>query len=475
MKKRGQTTIHTREEIHLDHTKPSQENKESASVPYVYWSIAVALAGLLFGFDTAVISGADQPIQALWKTSDLFHGAFIMSSALWGTVAGALFGNVPCDKYGRKLTLIVTGILFLASALGSAIAPDPYTFSILRFIGGLGVGVSSIVVPAYISEIAPAKYRGRLVALYQFQIVFGILIAFFSNYALSEFFGLNWRWMLGAEIIPAAVFLAMVFGVPESPRWLITRKGNEAAARRILTIVNPGSVDQVIAEIHHAQREFTSDRLFSGAYAWPIMLAFLIAFFNQLSGINFIIYFAPRVFGLAGLDASASLLSTTGIGVVNLVFTILGMILIDRSGRKKLMLIGSVGYIVSLSTVAWAFYSGAGGMLVVLFVFLFIASHAIGQGAVIWVFIAEIFPNNVRAKGQSLGCGTHWVFAALIALLMPYVLSVFEGHTIFAFFTFMMVLQLLFVVFLMPETRGRTLESLAEGLSRTAWSGNPPE
>jgi len=440
--------------------------RKSWSVPYFYWSIAVALAGLLFGFDTAVISGADQPIQALWNTSDLFHGAFIMSSALWGTVVGALYGNVPCDKYGRKLTLIATGILFLTSALGSAIAPDPYSFSILRFIGGLGVGVSSIVVPAYISEIAPAKYRGRLVALYQFQIVFGILIAFFSNYALSEFLNLNWRWMLGAEIIPAAVFLAMVFGIPESPRWLITRKGNEAAARKILTIVNPGNVDQVIAEIRHAQREFTSDRLFSGAYTWPILLAFLIAFFNQLSGINFIIYFAPRVFGLAGLDASASLLSTAGIGVVNLVFTILGMLLIDRSGRKKLMLIGSVGYIVSLSAVAWAFYSDAGGMPVVLFVFLFIASHAVGQGAVIWVFIAEIFPNNVRAKGQSLGCGTHWVFAAMIALLMPYVLSVFAGHTIFAFFAFMMVLQLLFVVFLMPETRGRTLESLAEDLSR---------
>jgi len=443
-----------------------QDNRAGTTGNLLYWSIAVALAGLLFGFDTAVISGADQPIQALWNTSNLFHGAFIMSSALWGTVVGALYGNVPCDKYGRKLTLIATGILFLTSALGSAIAPDPYSFSILRFIGGLGVGVSSIVVPAYISEIAPAKYRGRLVALYQFQIVFGILIAFFSNYALSEFLNLNWRWMLGAEIIPAAVFLAMVFGVPESPRWLITRKGNEAAARKILTIVNPGNVDQVIAEIRHAQREFTSDRLFSGAYTWPILLAFLIAFFNQLSGINFIIYFAPRVFGLAGLDANASLLSTTGIGVVNLVFTILGMLLIDRSGRKKLMLIGSVGYIVSLSAVAWAFYSDAGGMPVVLFVFLFIASHAVGQGAVIWVFIAEIFPNNVRAKGQSLGCGTHWVFAAMIALLMPYVLSVFAGHTIFAFFAFMMVLQLLFVVFLMPETRGRTLESLAEDLSR---------
>jgi sugar porter (SP) family MFS transporter len=443
-----------------------QQRRAGITGSLLYWSIAVALAGLLFGFDTAVISGADQPIQTLWNTSDLFHGAFIMSSALWGTVIGALFGNIPCDKFGRKLTLIATGVLFLVSALGSAIAPDPYAFSLLRFVGGLGVGVSSIVVPAYISEIAPAKYRGRLVALYQFQIVFGILIAFFSNYALSEFFSLDWRWMLGAEIIPAVVFLAMVLGVPESPRWLLIRKHDEARAREILTVVSPGNVDQVVTDIKHAQGEFTSDRLLSGSYTWPIMLAFLIAFFNQLSGINFIIYFAPRVFGLAGLDASASLLSTTGIGVVNLVFTILGMMLIDRSGRKTLLLVGSIGYIVSLSAVAWAFDSGAGGLLVVLFIFLFIASHAIGQGAVIWVFIAEIFPNNVRAKGQSLGCGTHWVFAAMITLLMPTVLSVFEAQTIFAFFAFMMVLQLLFVIFLMPETRGRTLESLAEQLAR---------
>ena len=358
--------------------------------------------------------------------------------------------------------MIVTGVLFLASA----VAPDPYTFSVLRFIGGLGVGVSSIVVPAYISEIAPAAYRGRLVALYQFQIVFGILIAYFSNYALSEFLGLGWRWMLAAEVIPAAVFLAIVLRVPESPRWLISRKRDEAAARKILTLVNPGNVDGVIADIHRAQGEFTDDNLFSGDYTRPMLLAFLIAFFNQLSGINFIIYFSPRVFGLAGLDASASLLSTTGIGIVNLVFTIAGMLLIDRYGRRTLMLIGSISYIVSLGAVAWAFYSGAGGMLVVLFVFLFIASHAIGQGAVIWVFIAEIFPNNVRAKGQSLGCGTHWVFAALVALLMPYVLSRFDGHVIFAFFACMMVLQLAFVVFLMPETRGRTLESLAESLAK---------
>jgi sugar porter (SP) family MFS transporter len=431
-----------------------------------YWSVTVAVAGFLFGFDTAVISGADQPIQALWKTGDLFHGVFIMSSALWGTVLGALSGNIPCERFGRKPTLIGIGLLYLLSALGSAVAPDPYTFSVMRFIGGLGVGISSIVAPAYISEIAPAGSRGRLVALYQFQIVFGILVAFFSNYCLAEFFNLDWRWMLGVEALPALVFIVLVLGVPESPRWLLLRKDDEAAARRVLDFTDPGRADRVIAEIRHAQGEFRQNALFNRAYAFPVLLAFLVAAFNQLSGINFIIYFAPRVFELAGLDASSALLSSAGIGLVNLFATLLGMYLIDRAGRKTLMLIGSVGYIVSLATVAWAFGSGAGGLMVVFFIFLFIASHAVGQGAVIWVFIAEIFPNNVRTKGQSLGSGTHWVFAAMITLLMPLVLSRFDGAVIFGFFASMMVLQLLFVLFLMPETKGRSLESLAEGLSK---------
>ena len=431
-----------------------------------YWSITVALAGLLFGFDTAVISGADQPIQALWRTGDLFHGLFIMSSALWGTVLGALFGNLPCERFGRKPTLVGIGIIYLVSALGSAVAPDPYTFSVMRFVGGLGVGISSIVAPAYISEIAPPGARGRLVALYQFQIVFGILVAFFSNYALTEFFGLDWRWMLGVEAIPALAFVLLVTAVPESPRWLLLRKNDEAACRRILDLTDHAHVDRTIAEIRHAQGEFRQDRLFTRAYAFPVLLAFLVAAFNQLSGINFIIYFAPRVFQLAGLDTGSALLSSAGIGLVNLVATLLGMYLIDRAGRKTLMLIGSIGYIVSLSAVSWAFGSGAGGMMVVFFIFLFIASHAVGQGAVIWVFIAEIFPNNVRTRGQSLGSGTHWVFAATITLAMPSLLGAFSGAGIFAFFAAMMVLQLLFVLFLMPETKGRSLESLAEGLSR---------
>lgn len=437
-----------------------------------YWSITVAASGFLFGFDTAVISGADQQLQKLWDASPLFHGLFIMSSALWGTVIGALFGNIPCERFGRKASLIAIGLLYLVSALGSALATDPYTFSFMRFIGGLGVGASSIVAPAFISEIAPARYRGRLVALYQFQLVFGILVAFFSNFALSEFFGLDWRWMLGVEAIPALVYVLLVLGVPESPRWLLLRKNDEAGARKVLGYSNADNVDQVVAEIRHAQGEFTNDRLFSRAYLFPVLLAFLLAAFNQLSGINFIIYFAPRVFELAGLDSSSALLSTAGIGLVNLVTTLLGMYLIDRVGRRSLMLIGSIGYIVSLATVAWAFASGAGGMTVVFFVFLFIASHAVGQGAVIWVFIAEIFPNNVRTKGQSLGCGTHWVFAAMITLLMPTVLATFQPASIFGFFAAMMVLQLLFVLFLMPETKGRSLESLAEGLSKHEHEGS---
>jgi sugar porter (SP) family MFS transporter len=431
-----------------------------------YWSVIVAVSGFLFGFDTAVISGADQPLQRLWDSSDLFHGLFIMSSALWGTVIGALFGNIPAERFGRKASLIAIGLLYLASALGSALAPDPYTFSAMRFIGGLGVGASSIVAPAFISEIAPARYRGRLVALYQFQLVFGILVAFFSNYALSEYFGLNWRWMLGAEAIPALAYLLLVLGIPESPRWLLLRKNDEKRAREILAYANGDDVDRVIADIRHATGEFQQDRLLTRAYLFPVLLAFLIAAFNQLSGINFIIYFAPRVFELAGLDASSALLSTAGIGLVNLMATLVGMYLIDRVGRRNLMLIGSAGYIVSLSIVAWAFDSGAGGVMVVFFVFIFIASHAVGQGAVIWVFIAEIFPNNVRTRGQALGCGTHWVLAALLTLLMPSALSVFQPASIFAFFAVMMVLQLLFVLFLMPETRGRSLESLAEELSR---------
>lgn len=432
-----------------------------------YWSLTVSIAGFLFGFDTAVISGADQPIQQLWQQSPLFHGFFVMSSALWGTVIGALGGAIPCDRWGRKNTLIVVGVLYLVSAAGSALAPDPYTFSLMRFIGGLGVGISTIAVPAYISEVAPAHARGRLVALYQFQLVLGILVAFFSNYLWNGIGADAWRWMLGTEAIPAAIYLLMVFRVPESPRWLILHNHDEAGATAVLARVGEEDPKHLVEEIRSSAPESGTEALFGGAFSLPILLAFLLAFFNQMSGINFIIYFAPRVFSLAGLDSSSSLLSTAGVGVVNLVFTILGLYLIDKAGRKTLMLIGSVGYIASLAAVAWAFNSGAGGMIVVFFVFMFIASHAIGQGAVIWVFIAEIFPNSVRTKGQALGCGTHWVLAALITLVMPTLLNQFEPGPIFMFFAAMMVLQLLYVVLLMPETKGRSLEELS-GVPQTA-------
>lgn len=435
----------------------------------VYWSLTVAVAGFLFGFDVAVISGADQPIQKLWGTSPLVHGLFVMSSALWGTVIGALFANYPCERFGRKPTLQFIAVLYLLSAVGSAIAQDPYTFALLRFIGGLGVGISSIVVPAYISEIAPANMRGRLVALYQFQIVFGILIAYLSNYLLSGVIAEDWRLMLGAEAIPALAYLIMIWPAPESPRWLIVKKHDETAARAVFDEIAEPDADKVIEEIRHdAEHPMATGRLFTSVMRWPIFLAFMLAFFNQLSGINFIIYYAPRVFELAGLSTSSSLLSSTGIGVVNLLFTMLGLYLIDHLGRRSLLLIGSVGYIVSLAAVAWAFANGIGGMVVVTFVFIFIAAHAVGQGAIIWVFIAEIFPNHVRAKGQSFGCGTHWVLAALIALAMPIVLESFSAATVFSFFAGMMVLQLMFALFLFPETKGKTLEELFGSLNREA-------
>ena len=432
----------------------------------LYWSLTVAIAGFLFGFDTAVISGADQSIQALWDTTPLFHGIFVMSSALWGTVIGALAGNWPCDRLGRKMTLVLIGVLYLLSAIGSALAQDPYTFAILRFIGGLGVGVSSIAVPAYISEIAPAKVRGRLVATYQFQIVFGILVAFLSNYLLAGIIVEDWRVMLGVEALPALIYFLMVLKAPESPRWLLLHRNDEAEARRVFRELQSEDVEQTIRAVKHDNTAGEKEALFKPEHRLPVLLAFLLAAFNQLSGINFIIYYAPRVFDMAGLDGSAALLSTAGVGLVNLIFTMIGLSLIDRLGRKSLMYIGSICYILSLATVAWAFSGQAGGAVVVGAVFVFIAAHAVGQGAVIWVFIAEIFPNAVRSKGQSLGSGTHWVFAALITLVMPQVLATFSATQVFGFFTFAMFLQLLFVRFMMPETKGKTLEDVSAALSK---------
>lgn len=428
--------------------------------------ISAALAGFLFGFDMIVISGADQPIQQLWNTSDLFHGTFIMSMALWGTVFGALFGGIPADKFGRKKTLFWIGILYLLSALGAALAPDPYFFSFSRFIGGVGVGASSVAVPVYLSEITPATDRGRLVASYQLNIVVGILIAYFSNYLISIYIDFQaWRWMLGVEALPAAIYCLFVLGIPESPRWLALRRDDEKSARQVLAQLNPSAdIDHLMQEITRSVKQTAQSAFFSKKYRFVITLAFLVAFFNQFSGINFVLYYAPRIFEQAGLVGSEILGASVPIGVMNLIFTLLGMYLIDRMGRKKLLYIGSVGYILSLAGTSWGFYTGAGGGVVVIFVNAFIASHAIGQGAVIWTFISEIFPNSVRDYGMSLGSGTHWICAAVITLLTPTVLANFSGATIFAFFAFMMCLQLLFVWALVPETKNRTLEELEEDL-----------
>ncbi len=430
-------------------------------------AIVAALAGFLFGFDTIVISGADRPIQELWQMSDLFHGAFIMSMALWGTVIGALFGGVPCDRFGRRRTLFWIGVLYLLSALGSALAPNPYIFSAARFIGGLGVGASSVAAPIYISEITPAKSRGKLVALYQFNIVLGILIAYLSNYLIGTLLDASaWRWMLGVEAVPAALYALFVLRVPESPRWLLLRRNDESTARELLAQLNPSeNVDRLVTAIRNSvSKEVPLSEFFSTTFKVPITLAFLLAFFNQLSGINFVLYYAPRIFEQAGIAAGDVLSASVPIGVVNLVFTLIGMYLIDRAGRTKLMYVGSFGYIASLSGVAWAFFTGAEGAVVVAFVCAFIAAHAVGQGAVIWVFISEIFPNAVRDYGMSLGSGTHWVFAALITLLTPTVLANFSGAQIFTFFAGMMVLQLLFVWLMMPETKGKSLEELESEL-----------
>ena len=440
------------------------------------WSIVVALAGFIFGFDTVVISGANQPIKALWHTTPLFHGFFIMSMALWGTVLGAIFGGIPTEIYGRKNVLLWVGILFAVSALGSAFAGNPYVFSFFRFIGGVGIGVSSVVAPIYISEISTPATRGRLGALYQFNIVFGILVAFLSNYFLHGVGGENdWRWMLGILAVPAFLYTLMVFGISESPRWLISRKNDLVNAKKIMLQIGVVDVEGETAAIlqsnAHDNTPGKAIGFFSLKHKKIIYLAFMIAFFNQVSGINFILYYAPEILEKAGLAAKESLFNSIAIGGTNLVFTFVGLYLIDRLGRKTLLIIGSFGYILSLSMVSWAFYSHSGPLFLMSFLLLFIAAHAIGQGAVIWVFISEIFPNKIRSAGQSFGASIHWVFAAIITLITPVFLDKDHGifkenpWPIFAFFAAMMVLQLVWVFTSVPETKGVSLEALEKKLS----------
>ena len=439
------------------------------------WSIVAALAGFIFGFDTVVISGANLPIKELWHTSPLFHGFFIMSMALWGTLFGSIFGGIPTEIFGRKKVLFWIGILFAVSALGSALAQGPYTFSFFRFIGGIGIGVSSVVAPTYISEISTPSTRGKLGAMYQFNIVFGILIAFLSNYFLQGVGGINdWRWMLGVLAIPSVIYTLMVMGVPESPRWMITKKNDFVKAKETLLLIGVtdinAEIDAIIKGNEHESVKGRPLAFFSAKHTVIISLAFLIAFFNQLSGINFILYYAPEILSKIGLGAKDSLLNSIAIGGTNLIFTFIGLYLIDRLGRRKLLVIGSLGYIISLTMVAGCFASHASPVLLMGFLLLFIASHAIGQGAVIWVFISEIFPNKIRATGQSFGASVHWVFAAIITLITPYFLDAQDGifkdnpWPIFAFFAGMMVLQLVWVLTKMPETKGVSLEEIERKL-----------
>jgi sugar porter (SP) family MFS transporter len=431
-------------------------------------SMVAALAGFLFGFDTVVISGADQKLQTLWQSTDFFHGTVVMGMALWGTVIGALFGGWPTQRIGRKKTLFWIGILYSVSAVGSALAQDPVSFAVFRFLGGLGIGASTIAAPAYISEIAPAKDRGRLVGFYQFMIVFGILIAFLSNYLLEGIGPNDWRWMMGVEAFPALAYTVMVFFVPMSPRWLVSKDRVDEAKSVLQVLGSDLSIDELVKDQAHSQSvQGLSESVLDKKYRFPLTLAILLAFFNQFSGINAFLYYAPRIFEAAGLGASTALLSGIGVGVVNLIFTLIGINLIDRLGRKTLMYWGSFGYIVSLSLVALAFAGSWGGLWVPIFLFLFIASHAIGQGTVIWVYISEVFPNHLRSSGQAWGTSTHWVLAAIIPSMVPVLFTWIGPAPVFGFFALMMVLQLAFVRWMMPETKGVPLEELSASLTKS--------
>lgn len=432
-----------------------------------FWSLTSALAGFLFGFDTVVISGAEQKIQTIWQLGAGLHGV-AMAAALYGTVLGSLIGGWPTDRFGRRATLLWIGVLYFVSAVWSGLANDVYSFSIARFIGGLGVGISTVAAPLYISEISPAEHRGRLAGMFQFNIVFGILVAFLSNALIAKVGESAWRWMLGAEAVPALLYTLFCFSIPESPRWLIGRKGDCATAMKILREIRPASSpEELLAkadEIARASSEgVSSARFWNWKLRFPILLAFLIAFFNQLSGINAILYFAPRIFEMTGLGQQAALLQSVGIGITNLIFTFVGLWLIDRLGRRTLLYIGSFGYIASLGLASWAFFSGYYHIVPVC-IFAFIAAHAVGQGAVIWVFISEIFPNRHRAEGQALGSFTHWIFAALLTTFFPKMVTSFAPGYVFLFFCGMMVLQLLWVKFMVPETKGVSLELIQHKL-----------
>jgi sugar porter (SP) family MFS transporter len=436
-------------------------------------TVIAALGGLLFGFDTAVISGTTVALREVYALSSGGLG-FTVASALIGTIVGSLIAGYPADRWGRRTTLILIAILYFVSAVGTALAWDWYSFLFFRFIGGIGVGGASVVSPMYIAEISPAAYRGRLVAVTQFNIVLGLLLAFFSNYWVAQFdLGpAEWRWMFGVEAFPAAAFFLLLFLTPDSPRWLVARTRVEEARAVLGKLGADMAVDREIAEIQASLVQTQTGReeaLFQRAYRQPIMLAVALAVFNQLSGINAIMYYAPQIFQMAGAGQDSALLQTVAVGGLNLIVTMAAVAVIDRFGRRKLMIDGSIGYILSLGAAAWAFYTygndfdSTGSVILLGSLLVFIASHAFGQGAVIWVFMSEIFPNRIRARGQALGSFTHWFMAAVISWTFPIIADSSGGHA-FAFYAVMMVGQLIWVMLVMPETKGIPLEQIQKRL-----------
>lgn len=430
-------------------------------------AIVASLGGFLFGFDTAVISGVEKSIQSLWHLSPFDHG-FTVASALIGTVIGALIAGAPAEKYGRKKVLQAIGLLYLVTSLVTALTPAWEPFVFFRFLGGIGVGASSVVGPMYISEISPAHKRGRLVAMFQFNVVCGILIAFLSNYLLFGIGENAWRWMLGVQAFPSLLFFVMVFLVPESPRWLIKHNRTDEAKKVMEEIgePDPSLALKTIQESLHTEVGVKKETLFNGNFNKPISYAVLLAIFNQVSGINAIMYYAPRIFEMTGIAKDAALMQAISIGVTNMIFTLLAISVIDKFGRRTLLMIGSVGMVLFLGLTAMAFFNGEkGGYSIMFYLVGFIACFAFSQGAVIWVFISEIFPNKVRSQGQTLGSSTHWVMAAIISWTFPVIADMEKGgYYSFLFFAVMMAIHGIFAWKVLPETKGKSLEGIQRDL-----------
>jgi len=430
-------------------------------------TIVAALGGLLFGFDTAVISGTTSALTQTYQLTPFLLGVTVFS-ALFGTVLGAMLAGFPGERYGRRDSLRVMAVLYLISGLGCAFAWNWHALVAFRFIGGLGVGGSSVLGPMYIAEIAPAKLRGRLVGVFQFNVVFGILLAYFSNYliGLQHFGATEWRWELGVTAIPAALFFVMLFTIPRSPRWLV-KKGRVEEARTVLQTTGDEDYEhdlqEIVASISEEQSQAT-EKLFTRKYAFPIFLAVSIGIFNQLSGINAILYYLNDIFAHAGFSKVSGNLQAVAIGGTNLLFTMIAMSVIDRLGRKTLLLVGSVGTALSLAGVSIIFFTGQHQGLLVWLLVGYIAFFAFSQGAVIWVYLSEVFPNSVRAKGQSLGSFSHWFMNASISLIFP-LMAASSGAYPFVFFSVMMVVQFFVVLFVYPETKGLSLEEMQKKLA----------